>query len=91
MNEGKHSMLIGNVEYRMKHIRLQNRHLKFHKAIYEKPKHIRFDDEGNPIPEEAEDEVIFSKANPFIYKKIFKLNLLFFVLGRTASFIKRLF
>lgn len=58
MNEGKRPKLLGNVEYKMKHIRLQNRHLKFHKNKLDNPKHIRFDDDGNPVPYEAEEEVI---------------------------------
>lgn len=59
MEEGPKPFLTGNVEYRMKHIRLQNRHLLFHKKIYEQPKHIRFDDEGNPIPTDEEVRTLF--------------------------------
>lgn len=58
MNENKRPLLVGNVEYKMKHIRLQNRHLKFHKFKTEKPKHIHFDDEGNPIPIDEEVNVL---------------------------------
>lgn len=56
-------VLKGHVDYKMKHIRLQNRHLKLHQ--YNKnsekstvPKHIRFDEDGNIIAENKDiDEV----------------------------------
>ncbi|KAI4471625.1 s-adenosylmethionine-dependent methyltransferase related [Holotrichia oblita] len=46
--------LKGHVDYKMKHIRLQNRHLKLHQHKNDDkpvPKHIRFDDDGNIIAE----------------------------------------
>lgn len=58
MNEGKRPKLVGNVEYKMKHIRLQNRHLKFRKSKLDNPKHIRFDDDGNPVTFDGEEEVL---------------------------------
>ncbi|XP_065171777.1 uncharacterized protein [Atheta coriaria] len=42
--------LNGQVEYKMKHIRLQNRHLKLHKPV-----HKYFDDDGNEIVYEHEE------------------------------------
>lgn len=47
--------LTGTVDYKMKHIRLQNRHLKMHPAA-KKPKHIRFDDEGVPLDKQDDDD-----------------------------------
>lgn len=38
----------GQVNYKTKHIRLQNRHLQ----LQEKPMHIRFDEDGNPVVEQ---------------------------------------
>ncbi|KRT83541.1 methyltransferase, partial [Oryctes borbonicus] len=54
--------LKGHVDYKMKHIRLQNRHLKLHQYKTSEnttstvPKHIRFDDDGNIIAENNEIE-----------------------------------
>ncbi|KAK9732176.1 RNA cap guanine-N2 methyltransferase [Popillia japonica] len=51
--------LKGHVDYKMKHIRLQNRHLKLHRHKNDDkpvPKHIRFDDDGNIIAENKEVE-----------------------------------
>ncbi|CAG9821834.1 unnamed protein product [Phaedon cochleariae] len=42
-------MMTGKVDYKMKHIRLQNRHLKIRPEA-KKPKHVYFDDDGNIIP-----------------------------------------
>nr|XP_022900119.1 uncharacterized protein LOC111413393 [Onthophagus taurus] len=57
----KRSKLKGHVEYKMKHIRLQNRHLKLHRQNHhnhrvKKPNHIRFDDDGNIIPEDNDKD-----------------------------------
>ncbi|KAG5892907.1 hypothetical protein JTB14_006222 [Gonioctena quinquepunctata] len=40
--------MTGQVDYKMKHIRLQNRHLKIRPEV-KKPKHFYFDDDGNMI------------------------------------------
>lgn len=49
----------GHVEYKMKHIRLQNRHLKLHQNKQTTvPKHIRFDDDGNIISEAKDNEEV---------------------------------
>lgn len=45
--EDKGYNIFGHVDYKMKHIRYQNRHLKLHhKTANPAPKHIHFDDEG---------------------------------------------
>lgn len=52
--------LKGQVDYKMKHIRLQNRHLKLHKHNSDEntvPKHIHFDDDGNIVLENKDDEI----------------------------------
>ncbi|GJQ78943.1 hypothetical protein Trydic_g110 [Trypoxylus dichotomus] len=52
--------LKGHVDYKMKHIRLQNRHLRLRQYKNSQnttvPKHIRFDDDGNIIAENNEVE-----------------------------------
>ncbi|CAH0546032.1 unnamed protein product [Brassicogethes aeneus] len=45
----------GNVDYKLKHIRLQNRHLKL-KPQAKKAKHTRYDDDGNVVEEAEVDE-----------------------------------
>ncbi|XP_060534560.1 uncharacterized protein LOC132706978 isoform X2 [Cylas formicarius] len=53
-NEYAGSKITGQVDYKMKHIRLQNRHLK----LTNKPKHTYFDDEGNAVEAEPEEPEI---------------------------------
>lgn len=51
----------GHVDYKMKHIRLQNRQLKIHYLSAMKmknPKHTYFDDDGNEVPQEKMEEVL---------------------------------
>ncbi|KAF7273595.1 hypothetical protein GWI33_013703 [Rhynchophorus ferrugineus] len=51
-SEDSVSYVSGDVEYRMKHIRHQNKHLKFSRE----PKHVYFDEEGNAISDKDEPE-----------------------------------
>lgn len=44
----------GNVDYKMKHIRLQNRQLKLHHRLEKKPRHSYFDEDGNEIASEKD-------------------------------------
>ncbi|XP_044270775.1 trimethylguanosine synthase isoform X2 [Tribolium madens] len=43
--------IAGQVQYKMKHIRLQNRHLKLRNEV-PRPKHIHFDDDGAVVEQE---------------------------------------
>nr|XP_023016565.1 uncharacterized protein LOC111505903 [Leptinotarsa decemlineata] len=57
--ENPDETMTGHVDYKMKHIRLQNRHLKIRPEA-KKPKHCFFDDDGNMIEnEESAEEVAF--------------------------------
>lgn len=47
--------MTGRVDYKMKHIRLQNRHLKLRPPT-KRSKHTHFDDDGNEI--EILDDVV---------------------------------
>ncbi|XP_063915010.1 trimethylguanosine synthase-like isoform X3 [Zophobas morio] len=49
------SPLSGQVHYKMKHIRLQNRHLKL-RNDNKRPRHIHFDEDGNVISETGPSE-----------------------------------
>ncbi|KAJ8925194.1 hypothetical protein NQ315_001380 [Exocentrus adspersus] len=52
--------MTGQVNYKMKHIRLQNRHLKMRSESKRTAKHTYFDDDGNPLPKpECSEEIIF--------------------------------
>ncbi|XP_057662735.1 trimethylguanosine synthase isoform X2 [Diorhabda carinulata] len=61
--ETSKELLSGEVNYKMKHIRQQNRHLKLRPEA-KKPKHFIFDDEGNAFPkQETIDHNIFSESS----------------------------
>ncbi|XP_018566583.1 uncharacterized protein LOC108907402 isoform X2 [Anoplophora glabripennis] len=58
--ESSNQAMSGEVNYKMKHIRLQNRHLKMRPDPNKKPKHTYFDDDGNALPEpEHSEEMTF--------------------------------
>lgn len=63
--ETSKELLSAKVNYKMKHIRQQNRHLKLRPEV-KKPKHFIFDDEGNKFTKQDEeiiDHNIFSESS----------------------------
>lgn len=56
--ESSNQTMSGQVDYKMKHIRLQNRHLKIRPDSIKKPKHTYFDDDGNALPESEHSEEV---------------------------------
>lgn len=66
LKESGEGKVCGAVDYKMKHIRLQNRHLKM---TYKpnKNKHIRFDDDGNEQREEVEVYSLFDITISSVY------------------------
>jgi trimethylguanosine synthase len=59
------SPVAGYVHYKMKHIRLQNRHLKLRSDYVQRPQHVHFDDDGNVIDDATPaEEVKFQSVLP---------------------------
>jgi trimethylguanosine synthase len=52
------SPVAGYVHYKMKHIRLQNRHLKLRSDYVPRPQHVHFDDDGNVIDDATPAEEV---------------------------------
>jgi trimethylguanosine synthase len=52
------SPVAGYVHYKMKHIRLQNRHLKLRSDYVQRPQHVHFDDDGNVIDDATPAEEV---------------------------------
>ena len=75
------SPLSGQVHYKMKHIRLQNRHLKL-RNDNKRPRHIHFDEDGNVISETGPSEEvrygsmfsIFNSSGARVVSRVFYLT-----------------
>lgn len=78
--ENKEDKIYGHVDYKMKHIRYQNRHLKLHrKTANPASKHIHFDDEGCVIEDTAAE--VRTRLPKFLHSR-----LIFCVLAANGGF-----